>query len=150
MAEALWSDMAEAKGRVSDYYAHVIELLPLLANAAGQPGSVNISDDGDFVVTHITAVVTAVDNTTFLGAADGAWPFTVLLTDTGAGRQFTDKAVHFASIAGTARQPFVLPRPKILERSTTISGLFANFSAVAYNVRFTLHGVKLFGRKQNG
>lgn len=145
MAEALWSDMAEAKGRVSDYYAHIIELLPLVANAAGQSGSVTISDDGDFIITEISAVVTAADNVTFL--PDGQWPFTVQLTDTGAGRQLTDKAVHFGNIAGTARQPFKLPRPKFLERATTVAGVFANLSGTAYNVRLTLHGVKLFGRR---
>ena len=145
MAEALWSSMAEAQGRVSDYFAHVIELLPLAASAAGQTGSVQISDDGDFIITEITAVVTQVDNTTFL--ADGQWPITVLLMDTGAGRNLTDKAVHLANLAGTGRQPKKLARPKFVERSTTISGTFANLAATAYNVRLTLHGVKLFGRR---
>lgn len=145
MSKVSWADMAEAKGRVSDFYVHCIELLPLLASAPGQTAGVTISDDGDFIITAITASVTAVDNVTFL--PDGQWPFTVEMTDTGAGRQISDKAIHMQSFAGTARQPKELDRPKFLERSTTLSLRVANLSAVAYNVRLSFHGVKLFGRK---
>lgn len=146
MAEGLWRGMAEAVGRVSDYYAHTIELLPLAASAAAQTATVQISDDGDFIVTEISVVVTAVDNTTFL--PDGQWPILVAMLDSGSGRALADKPMHLGNFAGTGRQPRKLDRPKFIERATALTGTFTNLAATNYNVRLTLHGVKLYGPRR--
>ena len=131
-----------AQARETDFFVHTIEVLPLTANAVGQTASVQISDDGGFLITGISAIVTLVDNTT----NQAFWPITIELLDSASGRYFGDKPIHLQNLAGSAQLPYNLTRPKPISRATAISARLNNLSATAFNVRLSLHGIKLYGR----
>jgi hypothetical protein len=72
---------------------------------------------------------------------------TILITDTGSGRQLMDQALPIASMFGTGQLPFVLKQPKIFQARTNISVQVVNFDAAnTYNVRLSFIGSKLFLR----
>ncbi len=131
--------------RRKDPWVQTIEVLPAAANSSNGSGTSQVADDGDFVAVYLTAVVTNTDNVTFV--AYPSWPLLVSIEDSGAGRAFMDIPVHLANIAGTAQLPYILPYPKMVERASTISMSVQNFAAAtAYNIRLSIHGVKLYGR----
>ena len=70
---------------------------------------------------------------------------TVLITDSGSGRQFMDSDVPVASIFGTGALPFVLPQPKIVSARSNLTVKVTNLTAgTTYNIRLAFIGVKLF------
>jgi hypothetical protein len=135
------NSVAYAKRR-KDTYIHTIEVVPLAASAGAGTGSVQISDDGDFLAVFLTATVRlAADHTTIV--ANPA--VLVSIKDSGAGRDFMDKAVDIGNLAGTAQLPLILPYPKFFERATNLTATVQNLAATAYDLRISIHGVKLFG-----
>jgi len=70
---------------------------------------------------------------------------TVMITDTGSGRQLMSVAIPVTSLFGTGEIPFVLKQPKIFVARSTVSIAVTNFSAAnTYNVRLSFIGSKLF------
>lgn len=102
-----------------------------------------VQADSAFSLVKMTAVVTATDNTTF--QTTGAWPFLVTLSDSGSGRDLMDTGVHLYNLFGSAERPFILPKPKLFDPNSTITGKLQNLSGTSYNVRLSFHGFKIFG-----
>ena len=120
-----------------------------LAVVAGTSNSqtININADSDFQIEKLTffADIAQAGQT----ASSRVIPLvTVLLTDTGSGRQFFDQAVPISNLFGTGEIPFVLKQPKILMARTSLSVTVQNFDAAnTYNVRLSFIGSKLFLRQ---
>lgn len=71
---------------------------------------------------------------------------TIIILDTGSGRQIMNQAVDFTTFFGNGQWPFILPVPKRFRANTSISIALANYSAAqSYNVRLSLIGAKVFG-----
>lgn len=68
----------------------------------------------------------------------------VLITDTGSGRQLMNAAVPISTIFGEADNPFILPEPKIFTAKSTIQVQVTNFDAAAATVQLFL---AFIGRK---
>jgi len=109
--------------------------------------TIQINADSDFQIEKLTffADIAAAGQT----ASSRVIPLvTVLLVDTGSGRQFSDQAVPVNSLFGTGEIPFVLKQPKILLARTSLSVTVANFDAAnTYNIRLSFIGSKLFLRQ---
>jgi hypothetical protein len=107
---------------------------------------ININADSDFQIEKLTfwadtALQSQTADTRFLPFA------TVLIIDTGSGRQFTDQPIPITSLFGTGEIPFVLKQPKILSARTSVSVLVANLdTANQIDVRLSFIGSKLFLR----
>lgn len=70
---------------------------------------------------------------------------TVLIVDSGSGRQIMDVPVPIASLFGTGEYPYILPLPKLYVARTNIAITVQNFSAATtYNIRLSLTGMKVF------
>lgn len=71
---------------------------------------------------------------------------TVLIVDSGSGRQLMDSAVPLYSLFGTAENPFILPVPKVFSARSNIAITVANVEAAAatYTLRMALIGTKVF------
>jgi hypothetical protein len=123
-----------------DFFIYSVEFLPLAVSAtATQP--IAIQSDSHFLVEFITGVVTDTTNATFIANV----PELALITDSGSGRQFMDRPIHWNNVFGTAQLPSVLPFPKIINAGSTVTVQLTNLEATARNVRIAFLGFKVFG-----
>jgi hypothetical protein len=114
--------------------------------APGATGNVNINiqADADFRIlagafAADLAGAAQVDSTRVLPLV------TVLLTDTGSGRNFMDRPVPLTSLFGTGELPFPWPQPKIMRARSTLQVQAFNFSAATtYSFSLAFIGVKLY------
>lgn len=128
-----------------DFFVYNIDY-PSIAAGASASGSINVQADSDFQVQKLTYIA---------DLAGGAQTdssrvvplLTVLITDSGSGRQLMDRAVPITAIFGTGQIPFILPQPKIFIARSTVTVSVANYSAAtAYLVRLSFIGTKIFRR----
>lgn len=125
-----------------DPFTYTLNYLPATASVITTQ-SFLIQADSAFMYVKGCAVVTATDNTTFLTV--GQWPFLITITDSGSGRDLMDTGVHLYNIFGTAERPFILPKPKLFDPNSTVTGKLQNLSATDRNVRLAFNGYKVFG-----
>lgn len=115
-----------------------------VASGASVTGNINIQADSDFVLQKLTyyadiAAAAQTDSTRIVPNA------TIVITDTGSGRQLMESAVPIAALFGTGQLPFILPTPRLFQARSTINLIVANFdAAVDYNIRISLIGYKLY------
>ena len=70
---------------------------------------------------------------------------TLIILDTGSGRQLMNQAIDLTTFFGNGLQPFILPMPKTFRANTSLAITLTNYSAAeTYNVRLSLIGVKIF------
>lgn len=107
--------------------------------------SINVPNDADFEVRRI---IYHVDAAAQLTQATQIIPnITLLLTDSGSGRNLMNAAAPIASIACPEAGPAVdLPWPKIFTRNSSIQASLTNFdgAATTFLIRLTLAGRKIF------
>lgn len=126
-----------------DFYIYEAETLALAA-AGNANDTVQIEADSDFILQKLAyqadiAAAAQTDSTRVLPLV------TVLLTDTGSGRQLMNNPIPVPSFFGTGELPFILPNPRLFARNTVINIAFTNFSAAtAYNLRLAFIGYKVY------
>jgi len=101
----------------------------LTANQQGVAGSVQIDNDSDFEWRWIVA------NSTGL--------FSLTLIDRFTARPLMPSAINGENIAGTAQLPFVLPKPYLIRRTSSIAAQFNDRSGALNTIQFALVGYKL-------
>lgn len=128
------------RGAAKDFFVYTAEFLPLAAGGTAAQ-NVAIQSDSAFLLTALTRVVTAVDNTTVVTFA----PMMLQLTDLGSGRALMDRPVHLESLAGTAQLQSTI-FPKFINPASTLGVQLQNLDLVtARNVRLAFLGFKVFG-----
>lgn len=126
-----------------DFFVYGTNFLAIAA-AASQTNSLSIQADSDFVVQKLAftadiAAAAVTDSTRITPLC------TLLITDTGSGRQMMNQAISILDLFGFGGSPFILPQPKVFRANTLISITMVNFSAATtYNVRLSFIGVKSF------
>jgi len=103
-------------------------LTALQANVAA---NVVVDNDSDFEWRWIVASSTGT--------------FSVTLTDRFTARPLMPSNINGENIAGTAQLPFILPKPYLLRRTSTIQALFTDRSGAGNTIQFCLVGYKLAG-----
>ena len=132
--------MAEIARDFFIYGANFLALAP--ATTATQ--SISIQADSDFVVQKLTyhadiAGAAQTDSSQIIPNA------TVIITDTGSGRQLMNQAINLTDFFGTGQSPFILPQPKIFRANTLISITVVSYEAAeTLNLRLSFIGVKSF------
>lgn len=135
--------MENERNIIVDFFSYVF---PTFTIAAGgnQTQQVQIQADSDFELLQLMYHAD-------IAAAAFVWNtrpipnVTAVITDTGSGRQLMNGAVPLTAIAGIAEQPAWLPQTKLFQRNATVALLLTNFdAAVAYNLRVTMVGRKIF------
>lgn len=138
---------------VYDYFDY--SLTPILALAAGggtgggagvpQTTYAQIQMDSDFEMTHIFAHVDIAGAAFNVGTVPIA-NATLVLTDTGSGRQLSSNPVPLDCIASCVpTNVYMLPQPKILTAGATIQAQLQSFDAASTpNIRLVLKGRKIF------
>ncbi len=120
---------APASPRViaEDYYVYNIQFEDLLVGAT-QIGFIQIEADSDFLIQKLAY---------FSSIAGAAQTFntidiplaTILIVDTGSGRQIMNNPVPLTALFGDGRLPYILPTPKLFVKNSRINVTIANFSA---------------------
>ena len=136
--------LLRAKRVLRDPFSYVITFTSIAA-AANSTQTVNIQADSDFLIqaqNYMVDIAGAVqtDSSRVIPIA------TVLMTDTGSGRQLMDNNQPLSSIFGTGMEPYVLPQPKLMSARSSLSVKVTNTSAATTYVNLILSfiGVKLF------
>lgn len=126
-----------------DFFAYELDF-PALAPGNSQTGSINVQADSDFIwskgcyFADIAAAAQA-DATRIIPLCS------VLITDSGAGRQLMNGSVPVPSMFGTGELPFILPMQRIFRSQSVITVQVTNFdAAVTYNLRLSFIGLKGF------
>lgn len=69
----------------------------------------------------------------------------LVILDTGSGRQLMAQPAPLPSIAGDGKRPYRLPKPRRFAPTSQIVLTLVNYSAAsAYNLRVTFHGFKVY------
>lgn len=128
---------------VSDVFSYVFPTFTI-APAANQTQQVVIQADSAFecfsIAFHADIAVAA-----FVWNTRPIPNVTLILQDTGSGRNLMNGAVPLSAIAGIAEQPAYLPQPKTFNPLAAIQATLTNFdAAVTYNIRLTLNGRKIY------
>ena len=127
-----------------DFFVYQFPNFTSLAVGGNQTQSVIIQADSDFLIEKLTfqadlAGVAQNDSTRVIPNV------TVLITDTGSGRQLSNVAVPITSLFGTGQEPFILPRPKRIAARSTLQAIVVSFEAVSVpTIRLSLIGRKIF------
>ena len=128
---------------LKDFFIYGITF-PSIAPGATATDNIQIQADADFEVQKLTqfsdiAAAAQTVSTQVLPLV------TVLIVDSGSGRQLMNEAVAIPALFGDGRIPFILPTPRIFAARSNVTFTLVNFdAAVTYQVRLSLIGTKLF------
>lgn len=129
-----------------DLYTYSVEFEALSANSS-DTGFIQIEADSDFWVQKMT----------YFAHIDGAPQtfnsivvplVTVVIIDTGSGRQIMNRPIPVSDLYGDGRLPFIVPTPKLFVKNSRINFDVFNFSnATDYTqLWLNLTGKKIFTR----
>lgn len=128
---------------VREFYTYQEDFSALAASTSAI-ANVNIQSDSDFVLQKLMyfadiAAAAQLSNSKVVPLC------TIVITDSGSGRQLMESAVPIPSLFGSGDLPFILPTPRLFQARSTITITIANFSAATtYNVRLSLCGYKVY------
>ena len=137
------------KGITPDFFAYQFPVVSNLAAAGNTTVSVQIQNDADFEMRSL-AYFFNLANATFLSSTRNIPNCTLMLTESGSGRNLFSAAVPVVSVAwngeGAMRE---LPWPKIFGKNSVITATVVNFDAAVNTgqLYLTLLGRKLFSGK---
>jgi hypothetical protein len=132
---------AERAGRIKLEPFTYSAQFPIAAFLAGATLgiNVNIQADSDFVWRYTTLVAFSA-----AGVLVVAPDYTIAFSDTGAGRNMQDQAIHVACCTGTAQLPYILPEPKRLAAASVLIVTMTNIGGPAALAYVTLGGFKVY------
>lgn len=111
--------------------------------AATLTGNINIQADSDFVIlstTYFVNVAAAAQTRSNQNLQNA----TVLLTDSGSGRQLMNQGVPVDSMFGNGQFPYVWPQPKLFASKSTLQVQVTQNEATTQTVFLNFQGVKIF------
>ena len=126
-----------------DFFTYQFAIASLAA-ATTATASITIQADSDFdwIMTTSSANIDG-GSTPWSDAI--IIPITVIITDSGSGRQLMSAGIPIAGLAGTGKQPFILPIRRRFKALSSVTGVFTNYSASQYdNIFLNLIGRKIF------
>ena len=127
-----------------DFFIYQFPTFTSIAAGGNQTQSVIIQADSDFLIEKFTyqsdiAGAAQTDSSRVIPNA------TILITDTGSGRQLSNIAVPISALFGSGQEPFILSRPKRVAARSTLQAVIVSFEAVSINtVRISMIGRKIF------
>jgi hypothetical protein len=131
-----------------DFYSYTV-LVPTasFAAAATYQATISVEADSYFYANALSycadiAAAALTESTNVIPLA------TLTILDTGSGRQLMAQPVALGAIAGDGKRPYRLPKPRRFAPTSQIILTFVNYSAAtAYNIRFTIHGFKVYAQQ---
>lgn len=137
--------MAQALPQYGAYDFFVYEVdFAALAAAGSQTSNFTIQQEADFLLTKInmTADIAAA---AFTQSTQPIPLVTIMINDTGSGRNLMSSAVPLPNLFGSAGLPFILPRQRLFVASSVVNITLTNYdAATTYNIRLSFIGEKAF------
>jgi hypothetical protein len=103
-----------------DFFTYEVDFTAAIAVSASAQSSFNIQADSDFLLSKLAFLMQ--------GTSFGA---SILIQDTGSGRNLMNQAIPIANIFGTGSLPFILPRQRGFRANATINITVTNLDATA-------------------
>jgi hypothetical protein len=127
-----------------DFYTYNIQFEDLAAGATGT-GFIQIEADSDFLIQKL-AYASFVDGDPVQIETQDIPLCTILIVDTGSGRQIMNAPVPVTALFGDGRLPYILPTPKLFVKNSRINITLFNFStATTYaDIWINFEGKKIF------
>ncbi len=126
-----------------DFFVYEVDV-SALAPATSSTGQFTVQADSDFLLSKLAVMadIAAVNQT----ASSRVIPLcTLLITDTGSGRNLMNQAVPIPNIFGQGDLPFILPRQRIFVARSVVTITVTNYDAAkTYNLRLSFIGEKGF------
>ena len=127
--------IAQADYFARDFFTYELDFTAAIAISASAVGQLNIQADSDFLLSKMTFLLQ--------GTSFGA---SILIQDTGSGRNLMNSAVPIANIMGTGSLPFILPRQRGFRANSVINITVTNLDATAGHT-ITYLGLSFIGEK---
>lgn len=127
-----------------DFFTYELDF-SALAPAASATASFTVQADSDFIWQK-AAFVADIAAAAQTDSARVLPLVTVLITDSGAGRQLMNSAVPILSLFGTGQIPFILPQQRIFRSQSVVTVQLTSYVAAGttYNIRLSFIGMKAF------
>lgn len=126
-----------------DFFVYEVDFAALTAGTS-QTSSFTIQQEADFLLTKINMS----PNIAAAAYTQSATPVplvTIMINDTGSGRNLMSSAVPLPNLFGSAGLPFILPRQRLFVASSVVNITLTNYdAAAAYNIRLSFIGEKAF------
>ena len=137
--------------RRRDLYVYEAQAISLAASGT-TTDTIQIEADSSFILQklayHSTPQTFVAQSGTAIAVVESTRlipPVSVVITDTGSGRQLMPSPIPIPSLFGTGQLPFILPNPRLFRRNSTISVQFTNLDNVAiWTVRLAFIGYKVY------
>lgn len=126
-----------------DFFSYQVDFVNI-APAAQQSNNFTVQAEADFLLSKMT--MQADLNGAAVTTSSNIIPLcTLLIQDTGSGRQLSNIPVPLSAFFGNGNLPFILPRQRVFLARSVVNLTLLNFSAATtYNVRLSFIGEKAF------
>lgn len=129
---------------IKDFFIYGSNFLAIAAGAT-QTNTIAIQADSDFELLKL-AYASDLNAAVQTDSTRTIPQCTLIILDTGSGRQLMNQGIDLTTIMGNGENPFILPIPKKFRANTALSLALTNYSAAqTYNVRISLIGAKVYG-----
>jgi hypothetical protein len=126
-----------------DFFIYEVDFSSI-APAGSSTQSFTVQQEADFLLTKIT-MTPDIAAAAYVNAAVPVPLVTIMINDTGSGRNLMSSAVPLPSIFGNGGLPFILPRQRLFVASSVVNITLTNYdAATTYNIRLAFIGEKAF------
>ena len=126
-----------------DFFTYTTRFEDLASGATGN-NFIQVEADSDFLIQKLAAAP-FFDDARITVFSQEIPLVTILIVDTGSGRQIMNAPIPLDSLFGTGRLPFILPTPKLFVKNSRINVTLFNFGADAYaDIWVNFEGKKIF------
>jgi hypothetical protein len=128
-----------------DFFTYNTRFEDLAAGATGA-NFIQIEADSDFLIQKLAYASFLNDEAVTVESQDIPL-VTVLIVDTGSGRQIMNAPVPISALFGDGRLPYILPTPKLFTKNSRINVTVSNFGSEDYaDIWLNFEGKKIFTR----
>ncbi|NIT36972.1 MAG: hypothetical protein GTN49_10825 [candidate division Zixibacteria bacterium] len=126
-----------------DFYVYGIQFQTFQSGDTAT-GFIQIEADSDFLIQKL-AYFSNLDDTQVTVQTQDVPLATILIVDTGSGRQLMNIPIAIGALFGDGRLPYILPTPKLFTKNSRINVTVFNFGAVNYeDLWINFEGKKIF------
>lgn len=135
--------MAQKQYGAYDFFVYEVDF-SALASGMSQTSSFTIQQEADFLLTKIN-MTPDIAAAAYTQSTAPIPLVTIMVNDTGSGRNLMSSAVPLANLFGNAGLPFILPRQRLFVASSVVNITLTNYdAAIDYNIRLSFIGEKAF------
>lgn len=126
-----------------DFFTYEVDFSNVVSSGSAS-ASFTVQQEADFLLSKIT-MTADIAGASITESSRPVPLCTIMINDTGSGRNLMASAVPLGNIFGSGGLPFILPRQRLFVASSVVNITLTNYSASTdYNVRLSFIGEKAF------